>query len=249
VDPGSALASLSLQGLVYTFESLAELGAALESSRDDHDLELPCRRGVTDGEWVLVTFAVESEAEATTLPGRVRDRGNDLRLTFEERDWERLQRFADGGGRPSLPPASVLPLSAVDAPAGSRALVVDHDPNVLSIVRAMLEACGVVTETVHGAEEALDVLRRHCFDLVVVEPALDGMSGLELCRRLRGDAALAQVPILVLTSHTTESELRATLGSGADDFVGKPFRAHELRARAIGLIQQGRAAAPSVRRA
>ncbi len=246
----SALASQSLQGLIYSFESLAELGAALDSSRDDHDLELPCRCGVADGEWVLVTFAVEDEAEATTLPARVCDRGNDdLRLTFEERDWQLLQGFAEGNGRPTLPPAAGPALSDVDAPPGSRALVVDQDPNVLSIVRAMLEACGIMTETAHGAEEALEVLRRHCYDLVVVEPALDGMSGLELCRRLRDDASLSCVPILMLTSHTTESDLRATLGSGADDFVGKPFRAHELRARAIGLIQQGRARSPVVRRA
>lgn len=242
----TALASLGLQGLVYTFESLAELCAALESSRDDYDLALPCRCGVAEGEWVLVTFAVESEAEATTLPARVCDRGNDdLRVAFEERDWERLQCFAEGNGRPTLPPAAGPAVNAVDAPPGASALVVDQDPNVLSIVRAMLEACGIATDTAHGAEEALELLRRRGFDLVVVEPALDGMSGLELCRRLRADASLSRVPILMLTSHTAESDLRATLGSGADDFVGKPFRAHELRVRAIGLIQQGRAQAPT----
>jgi CheY-like chemotaxis protein len=237
-----------LQGIVYTFDNLDELGAALESSRDDQDLALPCRNGVCEGEWLLVTFAAGSEA--TTLPCRVSDRGGGLRLTFEPRDWERLQRFAEGTARPSIPPTcDAMTLGAVCAPAGASALVVDQDPTVLSIVRAMLEACGVATEIAHGAEEALDLLRRRSFDLVVVEPALDGMSGLELCRRLRSDANRSAVPILVLTSHTTDQDLRDALCSGADDFVGKPFRAHELRARALGLIQQARGSAPALQRA
>lgn len=237
-----------MQGIVYTFDNLDALGAALESSRDDQELALPCRSGVCEGEWLLVTFAAGSEA--TTLPCRVSDRGGGLRLTFEPRDWERLQRFAEGSARPSIPPTcDAMTLGAVSAPLGASALVVDQDPTVLSIVRAMLEACGVATELAHGAEEALDLLRRRSFDLVVVEPALDGMSGLELCRRLRSDAKRSAVPILVLTSHTTDQDLRDALCSGADDFVGKPFRAHELRARALGLIQQGRGSAPALQHA
>jgi CheY-like chemotaxis protein len=246
--PRHGLRSSSLQGIVYTFDNLDELGAALESSCDDQDLALPCRSGVCDGEWLLVTFAVDSDA--TTLPCRVSDRGGGLRLTFEPRDWDRLQRFANGSTRPSIPPAcDAMTLGAISAPAGASALIVDQDPTVLSIVRAMLEACGVTTGTAHGAEEALDLLRHQSFDLVVVEPALDGMSGLELCRRLRSDEGLSALPILVLTSHTSDQDMRDALCSGADDFVGKPFRAHELRARALGLIQQARSALPAAQRA
>lgn len=235
-----------MQGLVYTFDTLDQLCSLLEKSAEDWDLPLPCNQGVRDGEWVLVTFSVLDYA--TTVPGRVCDRGNGLRLTFEHRDWDRLHHFARGEGRATIPPASgTATLAAVQAPPGSCALVVDHDPSVVSIVRAMLEACGVSTETVHGAEEALDVLRRQTFDLVVIEPALDGMSGIELCRRLRSDAQLPHVPVLMLTSHTTTGDLRETLCSGADDFVGKPFRAHELRARVLGLIQHARACAKTAR--
>lgn len=238
--------SARLQGIVYTFENLAELGALLESSGEDQDLALPCRSGVSDGEWLLATFSVDGEA--TSLPGRIRDRGRGLRLTFEERDWTSLLEFASGEGRPSIPPAcDAAPLGAVSAPPGAHALLVDADSNVLSIVRAMLEACGVATDTAHGAEEALELLRRRHYDLVVVEPALEGMSGLEMCQRLRSDARLAATPVLVLASHTTDEELREVKRCGADDFVDKPFRAHELRARALRLIQQARACAPSAR--
>ncbi|MFZ5897188.1 MAG: response regulator [Myxococcota bacterium] len=237
-----------MQGIVYTFDSLTELSDLLESSGEDQDLALPCRRGVCEGEWLLVTFSAGDES--ASLPGRVCDRGQGLRLAFEARDWERLCNFASGDARPSIPPpCDAEPLGAVTAPPGASALLVDADAGVSSIVRAMLEACGVATDTVHGAEDALDLLRRRRFDLVVVEPALNGMSGLELCERLRADSELRATRVLMLASHTTDRDLRELARCGADDFVGKPFRAHELRARALGLIQQARAVAPSAQRA
>lgn len=240
--------SPGLQGLVYTFEDLKELSTLLESSGEDQDLALPCRCGVCEGEWLLATFSAGEES--TSVPGRICDRGQGLRLAFEARDWERLCEFASGDARPSIPPpCDAAPVGAVSAPPGSSALLVDTDASVSSIVRAMLEACGVTTDTVHGAEDALDLLRRRRFDLIVVEPTLNGMSGLELCERLRADSELCTTPVLILASHTGDRDLRELKRCGASDFVGKPFRAHELRARAIGLIQQGRAGAPSARRA
>lgn len=244
----SGVGSRGLQGIVYTFENLTELVALLEASGEDQDLALPCRRGVCEGEWLLATFSAGEES--TSVPGRICDRGLGLRLAFEARDWERLCEFASGDARPSIPPpCDAAPLGAITAPPGASALLVDADAGVSSIVRAMLEACGVATDTVHGAEDALDLLRRRRFDLVVVEPALNGMSGLEMCERLRQDSDLRETPVLVLASHTCDGDLRELKRCGANDFVGKPFRAHELRARALGLIQQARAGAPSVRRA
>jgi len=226
-----------LQGIVYKFESLDELATALESSGADQELSLPCRDGVRDGEWLLVTFC--SGDDATCAAGRVADRGGELRLIFEERDWDRVVSFAYGSGTPSVPPMARPSVpELISAPPGATALLVDDDPSVLSIVRAMLGACGITTQIAHGAEEALDLLRRRNFDVVVVEPALDGMSGLELCRRVRGEDQLASTPILVLTSHASDRDVREALCAGADDFVAKPFRAHELRARVLGLLQR-----------
>lgn len=235
-----------MQGILLQFATSDELANALDANGDDQELALPCHDGVRDGEWIVVTFSVG--AEATSVAGRVCERGNEVRLTFEERDWERLQRFAHGDGPPSMPPparASVPEL--ITAPLGATALLVDADPTVLSIVRAMLEACGVGTQTAHGAEEALELLRRNRYDLVVMEPALDGMSGLELCRRLRADSRLSRVPILALTGHTSEQDLSEAFCAGADDFVGKPFRAHELRARVLGLLHRARGVELAVR--
>jgi DNA-binding response OmpR family regulator len=174
----------------------------------------------------------------------VRDRGTELRLTFEERDWDRLQRFARGESSPSIPPPSLAQVpEAVCAPEGSTALVIDADATVLGLVQAVLDACGVETDVAHGAEEALERLRSERFDLLVVEPALDGMSGLELCRRVRSDPRLSQTPLLVVSAHASTRDMQEALSAGADDFVSKPFRALELRARAVGLIRRARAVA------
>lgn len=236
----SALGSANVQGIAYQFGSLDEFAGALDLSGDDQDLALPCKHGVRDGEWLLVTFAIGEEA--TSVAGKVRDRGSELRLTFEERDWQRLVRFAQGEHSPSLPPPSLRQEpEAVCAPAGSTALAIDADTSVLCLVQAVLDSCGVHTAVAQGAEEALDRLRHEHFDLIVIEPALDGMSGLELCRRVRSDAQLVQTPLLVVSAHASACDIREALAAGADDFVSKPFRALELRARAVGLIQRARA--------
>jgi DNA-binding response OmpR family regulator len=135
---------------------------------------------------------------------------------------------------------------AICAPEGSTALVIDADATVLGLVQAVLDACGVETEIAAGAEEALDRLRSERFDLIVVEPALDGMSGLELCRRVRADPLLSQTLVLVVSSHASAQDMAEALRAGADDFVPKPFRALELRARAVGLIRRARAVPPAL---
>jgi two-component system phosphate regulon response regulator PhoB len=235
-----------LQGIVYQFDNLDELAILLDASSGDRELSLPCHDGVRNGEWLLVTLRIGEDA--TCAAGKVADRGGELRVVFEERDWDRLECFARGDGVPSIPPSAQAYIpELISAPAGATALLVDEDATVLTILRAMLAACGVDTHIASSAEEALDLLRRKSFDVVIVEPALDGMSGLELCRRLRAEPSFASMPILVLTSHTTDRDIREAVHAGADDFVAKPFRAHELRARVLGLMQRAQTCVASER--
>ena len=226
-----------MQGIVYQFEAIDELLRLIDASSGDRELSLPCGGGVHDGEWLLVTLQVGEDA--TCAAGRVADRGDALHVVFEERDWDRLERFAHGDGTPSMPPC--VPPSTpelISAPQGATALLVDDDTSVLTILRAMLAGCGVDALVANSSEEALALLRQRSFDVIVVEPALDGMNGLELCRRMRAEPELSSLPILVLGSHTSERDIREAVCAGADDFVAKPFRAHELRARVLGLMQR-----------
>ncbi|HEX2672589.1 MAG TPA: response regulator, partial [Polyangiaceae bacterium] len=65
-----------------------------------------------------------------------------------------------------------------------------------------------------------------------------GMNGLELCQRLRSDKQHHALPIMFLTGHSSSSDLVQAFEAGADDFVSKPFRAPELRARVLGLLRR-----------
>lgn len=227
----------SLQGIVYQFDTLDDLAETLESTSGDPELSLPCRDGVREGEWLLVTLRVGEEA--TCAAGRVEDRGGELRLVFEERDWQRMESFARGDSRPSIPPsAQPLVPEVVSAPAGATALLIDDDATVLTILRAMLASCGLATETAHDGEEALDLIQRRHFDLVLLDPSVDGRNGYDLCRRVRAETRVSDVPILVLTWDGSDGAVRGAFCAGADDFVAKPFRAHELRARVLGLLHR-----------
>jgi two-component system phosphate regulon response regulator PhoB len=126
---------------------------------------------------------------------------------------------------------------------GARVLVVDDDRGIRDVVGAMLEAVGLKVDSVGSAEEALVKMRSRVPDLVVLDWNLPGMTGIELCRLLRREAKLAQVPVLFLTAHASSRDVVEAFASGADDYVSKPFRAPELGARIYGLLRRTRAPA------
>jgi len=223
-----------VQGIVYKFESFAALSEALDS--EEPDVKLPVEGGLVDGQWLVATFSIGNDA--TSVAGRVADRGTEMHLTFEARDWNQLCRFANGECSASIPPPCSEGAEVVSAPPGTTVLVVDDDPALRSIVCTMLHTSRITTLQVGSAEEALDWLAKHRADLVVLDWGLPGMSGVELCQRLRKDPSQAGLPILFLTGHTASADLVEAFEAGADDFVSKPFRAPELRARVLGLLRR-----------
>jgi two-component system phosphate regulon response regulator PhoB len=225
-----------VQGIVYKFESFAALSKALESEEPDVKLPTPTVDELADGQWLVATFTIGNDA--TSVAGRVAERGTELHLTFEARDWNQLCRFASGECPPSVPPPCGEGTEEVQAPPGTTVLVVDDDPTLRSIVCTMLRSSRISTLQVESAEEALDWLGKNSADLLVLDWGLPGMNGVELCRRLRQDPALRALPILFLTGHSSSSDLVEAFEAGADDFVSKPFRAPELRARVLGLLRR-----------
>jgi two-component system phosphate regulon response regulator PhoB len=225
-----------VQGIVYKFESFAALSKALATEESDVKLPAPTSDDLVDGQWLVATFTIGNDA--TSVAGRVADRGTELHLTFEERDWNQLCRFAKGECSPSVPPPCREGAEVVQAPPGTTVLVVDDDPTLRSIVCTMLSASSIQTLQVESAEEALDWLAKNSADLLLLDWGLPGMSGVELCQRLRQDKAHRTLPILFLTGHSSSSDLVEAFEAGADDFVSKPFRAPELRARVLGLLRR-----------
>ncbi len=146
--------------------------------------------------------------------------------------------------RPSPRPASAskipTPSGRVPAAMSARVLLVDDDPDIRDVVGAMLEAVGLIVEPATNAEEALERAHQKHFDLLVLDWSLPGMTGLDLCRKIRAEPALSTTPVLFLTAHSSSKDIVDAFASGADDYVAKPFRAPELGARIFGLLRRAR---------
>jgi two-component system phosphate regulon response regulator PhoB len=98
-----------------------------------------------------------------------------------------------------------------------------------------------VTRTGDG-EEALMLAAERPPDIVILDWMIEGVSGLEVCRRLRRKAATANVPIIMLTARGEEADRVRGLETGADDYVTKPFSPKELVARAAAVLRRVRPA-------
>ena len=118
---------------------------------------------------------------------------------------------------------------------GARILVVDDEPQILRSLRMTLAGHGYDVQTAATGEEALDATEGRLPDLVVLDLVLPGLSGLEVCRRLRERSSL---PILVLSARGDERDKVAALDLGADDYLTKPFGVNELLARIRAALRR-----------
>jgi two-component system phosphate regulon response regulator PhoB len=119
-----------------------------------------------------------------------------------------------------------------------RILIVEDEEALALILRYNLEAVGYEVETVVRGDEAETRLREGAPDLVILDWMLPGLSGIELCRRLRARPDTKALPIIMLTARGEESERVRGLSIGADDYIVKPFSTPELLARVGALLRR-----------
>jgi two-component system phosphate regulon response regulator PhoB len=119
-------------------------------------------------------------------------------------------------------------------------LIVEDEEPLTLLLRYNFEAEGYEVEAASRGDEADIRLRERVPDLLVLDWMLPGLSGIELCRRLRARAATAQLPVLMLTARGEEDERIRGLATGADDYVVKPFSVPELMARVKALLRRAR---------
>lgn len=116
-----------------------------------------------------------------------------------------------------------------------RILVIDDDPEIVSLVKRGLAYEGYTVDTASDGTEALAKARDREPDLAIVDIMLPGIDGIEVCKRLR---QASDIPILMLTAKGTAADRVAGLDSGADDYLVKPFYMDELLARVRALLRR-----------
>jgi two-component system, OmpR family, phosphate regulon response regulator PhoB len=119
-----------------------------------------------------------------------------------------------------------------------RILIVEDEEALTLLLRYNLEATGYDVETAARGDEAEVRLKEAHLDLVILDWMLPGLSGIELCRRLRARPETRTLPIIMLTARGEESERVRGLATGADDYIVKPFSVPELIARVGALLRR-----------
>jgi DNA-binding response OmpR family regulator len=122
-----------------------------------------------------------------------------------------------------------------------RVLVVEDEQDIAELIKHALERNGdAQASIVNSGDAALRAVAEDAPDLVILDLNLPVLSGTEVCRILRGRPATSQIPIIMLTARTGESDRVAGLDLGADDYVTKPFSLKELAARVRAALRRGR---------
>jgi two-component system phosphate regulon response regulator PhoB len=122
----------------------------------------------------------------------------------------------------------------------ARIMIVEDEEPLTLLLRYNLEAEGYAVDVAARGDEAEVKLKEAAPDLVVLDWMLPGMSGIELCRRLRARPETERLPIIMLTARGEESERIRGLATGADDYIVKPFSVPELVARIGALLRRAR---------
>ncbi len=126
-----------------------------------------------------------------------------------------------------------------------RVLIVDDEPDLLELVRVNLAQAGFDVDVCTSGREGLERVRRQPPDLLVLDLMLPDLPGTEVCRKIRADEKLADLPILMLTAKGEEVDRVVGFELGADDYVTKPFSPRELTLRASAILRRARSAPES----
>jgi two-component system phosphate regulon response regulator PhoB len=119
-------------------------------------------------------------------------------------------------------------------------MIVEDEQPLSLMLRYNLEAEGYAVDAVERGDDAEERLRETVPDLLLLDWMLPGVSGIELCRRLRARSATRTLPIIMLTARGEEAERVRGLATGADDYVVKPFSLPELMARVRAILRRSR---------
>lgn len=119
-----------------------------------------------------------------------------------------------------------------------RILIVDDEPDICEILRFNLEMEGYDVLTAEGAEEGQKIVNKKPIDLILLDVMMTHKSGFEWARELKASPHTAEIPIIFCTAKTMEEDLLQGFALGSDDYICKPFRISEVKARVKAVLRR-----------
>ena len=107
-------------------------------------------------------------------------------------------------------------------------MVVDDNPDIVTIVKTILEVKGYVVQSAFSGQEVLSLLKEQKPDLIILDVMMPQMDGLEVLTRLKGDAGTASIPVILLTAKVQYEDVLGGYKMGADYYITKPFTSTQL---------------------
>jgi two-component system phosphate regulon response regulator PhoB len=132
--------------------------------------------------------------------------------------------------------------------APKKILVVDDEPDVTDLLVYTLKAEGFVVEAVNNPNASIGLARTFLPDLVILDVMMPELNGIQICRMLRADPQLKNVPVFFLTAKAEENDRIQGLESGADDYICKPFSTKEIVLRVQSMLRRTTESAPAVQK-
>ncbi len=128
-----------------------------------------------------------------------------------------------------------------------RILIADDNPSNADLLDAHLDGTGFETKLVHNGADALAAASDWKPDLVLLDVMMPKMSGFEVCRRLRADAATSGISVLMVTALDQANDVEAAVDAGTDDFITKPINKTELLLRVRAMLDSRNEPTPADR--
>src|SRR5687767_7399477 len=122
----------------------------------------------------------------------------------------------------------------------ARLLIVDDEPHVSSLLRRFLSQENYDVTVINDGESALAWLNDHTADVVVFDIMMPGVTGIDLCRKMKADRATRLIPVVLITGYASQEEQLEAVDAGADDVILKPVDSEQFRIRLRSLVRMKR---------
>jgi len=118
-------------------------------------------------------------------------------------------------------------------------VVIEDEPDIVEVISYNLKREGFNVLAVDRGDESINLIRNQSPSLIILDLMLPGMDGLSVCRQLKSDPMVNDIPVIIISAKGEESDIVVGLEMGADDYLTKPFSPRELLARVKAVLRRG----------